>query len=75
MRYSATTTACMVALSDPVAGHHSAAAAAARTFRKYNIVKNQTRYVPKDAEEQKLASVENILAVAKMIESLPACFQ
>ena len=27
------------------------------TFRKYHVVKNQTKYVPKDAEEQKLASV------------------
>ena len=42
-----------------------------RTFRKYHVVKNQTKYVPKDAEEQKLTSVQNILAVAKVIASLP----
>ena len=35
-----------------------------RIYRKYDIVMNQTRFIPKDAEEQHLAAMQNMIEIA-----------
>ena len=42
-----------------------------RIYRKYDIVMNQTRFIPKDAEEQHLAAMQNMIEIAEHIQSLP----
>ena len=42
-----------------------------RLFRKYDVVMNQTIYVPKDKEEQRIKTVDNMIAAAKHIQSAP----
>ena len=41
-----------------------------RIFRKYDIVMNQTKYVPKNSEEQRIKTVDNALTVAKHIQTV-----
>ena len=40
-----------------------------RLFRKYNVVMNQTIYVPKDKEGQRIKTVDNMIAAAKHIQT------
>ena len=41
-----------------------------RIFRKYDVVMNQTIYVPKDKEEQRIKTVDNMIAAAKHIQAV-----
>eukprot|EP01048_Picozoa_sp_COSAG05_P009997 COSAG05_NODE_856_length_6943_cov_105.649912_4_plen_712_part_00 len=41
-----------------------------RLFRKYNVVMNQTIYVPKEQEQQRVKTVDNMIAAAEHIRKV-----